>query len=82
LGTASVGDFADLIAADTGGSVVAVSPTENVTSTFRRILEQFRTSYVLYFTPTGVDRKGTHTLEVKVKDAKVEVRARRGYVWR
>ena len=82
LGTASVGDFADLIAADTGGSVVAVSPTESVTSTFRRILEQFRTSYVLYFTPTGVDRQGTHTLDVKVKDAKVEVRARRGYVWR
>ncbi len=82
LGTATVGDFADQIAADTGGSVVAIGPTENVTSSFRRILEQFRTSYVLYFTPKGVERQGAHTLEVRVKGAKVEVRARRGYVWR
>jgi VWFA-related protein len=82
LGTATVGDFADQIAADTGGSVVAITPTENVTSTFRRALEQFRTSYVLYFTPKGVERQGAHTLEVRVKGAKVDVRARRGYIWR
>ena len=59
-----------------------INPGDNLTSTFRRVLEQFRTSYVLYFTPKGVDRQGTHTLEVRVKGAKVEVRARRGYVWR
>ncbi len=82
FGAATVGDFVDQIAAETGGSVVAISPTENVTSTFRRILDQFRTSYVLYFTPHGVERQGTHTLEVRVKGAKVDVRARRGYVWR
>ena len=81
-GSATVGSLADQIASDTGGSVVSISPGENLTSTFRRVLEQFRTSYVLYFTPKGVDRQGTHTLEVRVKDARVEVRARRGYVWR
>ena len=62
--------------------MVAVDPGDNLTSTFRRVLEQFRTSYVLYFTPRGVERQGSHTLEVRVKRAKVEVRARRGYVWR
>jgi VWFA-related protein len=82
FGSATVGEFADQIAADTGGSVVAITPTENVTSTFRRILEQFRTSYVLYFAPHGVERQGTHTLEVRVKGAKVDVRSRRGYIWR
>ena len=72
----------DQIASDTGGFVVAVAPGDNLTSTFRRVLEQFRTTYVLYFTPRGVERQGAHTLEVRVKRDKVEVRARRGYVWR
>ena len=61
---------------------MGITPGDNLSSTFRRVLEQFRTSYVLYFTPNGVERQGNHTLDVRVKDAKVEVRARRGYVWR
>jgi VWFA-related protein len=82
LGTATIGGLADQIAADTGGYVVAINPGDNLTTTFRRVLEQFRTTYVLYFTPRGVDRQGSHTLEVRVKSAKVDVHARRGYVWR
>lgn len=82
LGSATVGDLADQIAGETGGFVAAIAAGDNLTSTFRRVLEQFRTSYVLYFTPTGVERNGAHTIEVRVKRAKVEVRSRRGYVWR
>ena len=37
---------------------------------------------LVYFTPSGVERQASHTLEVQVKEAKVEIRARRGYVWR
>jgi VWFA-related protein len=81
-GSLTVGSLADQIANDTGGFVVGVTPGDNLSSTFRRVLELFRTSYVLYFTPRGVERQGNHTLEVRVKDAKVEIRARRGYVWR
>ena len=80
--TKSVGDMAQLIAADTGGFVATIAAGDNITSTFRRVLEQFRTTYVLYFTPKGVDPKGAHTLDVRVKRDKVEVRARRGYAWR
>jgi len=82
LGSATVGDLADQIANETGGFVAAVAPGENITSTFRRVLDQFRTSYILYFTPSGVERVGNHTIEVRVKRAKVEIRSRRGYVWR
>jgi VWFA-related protein len=82
LGSATVGELVDRIASDTGGLVVGIEPGANLTSTFRRVLEQFRTSYVLYFTPGGVDHQGTHTLEVRVKRPGTEVRARRGYVWR
>jgi VWFA-related protein len=80
--TRTVGDMAQQIATDTGGFVATIAPGDNITSTFRRVLEQFRTTYVLYFTPRGVDPKGSHTLDVRVKRDKVEVRARRGYAWR
>ncbi len=70
------------LARETGGVVVTVSPGENLTSTFRRILEDFRSSYVLHFSPTGVDRRGLHTLDVRVKKSGVDVRARREYDWR
>jgi VWFA-related protein len=82
ISSATVGDLADQIGNETGGFVATITPGENLTSTFRRVLEQFRTSYVLYYTPSGVEPKGDHTLEVRVKNARVEVKARRGYVWK
>jgi VWFA-related protein len=80
--TSSVGALSDRIALETGGMVAPLKPGENLTSKFRRMLQEFRSSYVLYFTPRGVERSGAHTLEVKVKRPGVDVRARRGYVWR
>ena len=82
LGSASVGTLSERLAAETGGFVTVVDQGENLTTKFRRVLDQFRSSYVLYFTPRGVDRSGAHTLEVRVKRPGVDVRARRGYVWR
>jgi VWFA-related protein len=75
----SIADFSQQVANDTGGVVVAMNPGENLTSAFRQVLEQFRTSYVLYFTPKGVEAAGAHTLEVRVKRPNVEVRSRRSY---
>ena len=78
----TVDAFADRVAGETGGVVAVLEPGENLSGRFRRMLQQFRSSYVLYFTPTGVERAGAHTLEVRVKRPGVDVRARRGYVWR
>ena len=64
---------------ETGGSVLPVSPTTDLTATFRGILDAFRSTYVLYYNATGVDRIGYHTLEVKVKRPGAIVQARRGY---
>jgi len=48
--------------------------------TFDRILDDFRASYVLRYTPTGVEREGWHEIEVSVPSApRATVRARRGY---
>ena len=53
------------IAEETGGVLVPVrQPAGDLASTFRRALDEFRSSYVLHFTPHGVDRKGLHTLAV------------------
>jgi VWFA-related protein len=82
LASLTVGDLAEQVTSETGGFVAAIEPGENLSSTFRRVLEQFRTTYVLYFSPSGVDRQGAHTLEVRVKRAKVEIRSRSSYIWR
>jgi VWFA-related protein len=67
------------LAAETGGTVVSLLPTDTLGGSLRRALEQFRSSYVLTYIPTGVPSTGTHTLEVKVRRAGVEVRARKSY---
>jgi len=78
----TVGRMYDQLARETGGTVVTTATGENLASTFRRTLADFRSSYVLYFTPQGVDRSGSHTIDVRVKQEGTEVRARRGYIWK
>jgi VWFA-related protein len=70
------------LATETGGLVVSIVPGDNITNTFRRVLDEFRSSYVLHFAPRGVERAGVHTLEVAVKRPGVVVRARRTYAVR
>ena len=79
--TPTVGALSQRLAEETGGIVTTLKTGENLTSKFRRMLQDFRSSYVLYFTPRGVERAGAHTLDVRVKRQGVEVRARRGYIW-
>jgi hypothetical protein len=76
-----VGALYERLAGETGGMVAVVKPGENLTSRFRRMVQDFRSSYVLYFTPKGVERAGVHTLDVRVKRNGAEVRARRSYAW-
>ena len=71
------------LAVETGGGVFPIGPANpDLTAAFRRAVDQFRSSYVLHFTPTGVERTGFHTLKVAVKGKpKVTITARRGYFW-
>jgi VWFA-related protein len=78
----TVGRMYDQLARETGGWVVPTAPGENLASTFRRTLADFRASYVLYFTPQGVAPSGSHTIDVRVKQEGTDVRARRGYIWK
>jgi VWFA-related protein len=78
---APVRKFYEQIAAETGGLVVFMRPTDDLGPTFRRVLSDFQASYVLHFRPTGVTPGGNHSLDVKVKRGGVDVRARRSYAW-
>jgi hypothetical protein len=53
---------------------------DDLPSAFARVLDDFRTSYVLTYRPMGVDVGGWHSVGVSVKQAgKINVRARSGY---
>jgi len=71
-------------AARTGGQLWP--PTKNeggLVAAFQRAIEDFRHSYVLFFTPAGVPGPGWHDISVKVlKSGGLDVRAREGYFGR
>lgn len=67
------------LASRTGGQVFQVAQNSPIAEAFARALSEFRTSYVLRFTPTGVSRGGWHEIGVRVKTGDYEIRARRGY---
>jgi Ca-activated chloride channel family protein len=64
---------------ETGGTVLPVAASSNLSTAFRTVLNEFRSAYVLYYSPRGVDRAGYHSIEVKVKRDGAQVQARRGY---
>ena len=65
----------------TGGRVITPNRDPEVAPAFLAAIEEFRKSYTLVYTATGVDRSGWHELSVNVRGAKAySVRARRGYV--
>jgi VWFA-related protein len=71
--------FTDLTSR-TGGRVFVVDYNESAGAAFRRVMESYRTNYVLRYSRDGVAAAGWHELTVRVKRAgKYEVLARKGY---
>jgi VWFA-related protein len=66
-------------AARTGGLLFEHPAETALASLFDQAAADFRTSYLLSFTPRGVAREGWHDLEVRTTDPRHTVRARRGY---
>jgi len=63
----------------TGGSLIEIASTRDLSATFLRILEEFRQRYLVSYTPRGVSTNGWHRLEVRVKGRRATVQARPGY---
>jgi VWFA-related protein len=72
--------FLAALAADTGGSFLTTDRSEALRDTFVRIIDEFRTRYLLTYTPRGVEGSGWHPIEVKLKGKRGTVTARRGYL--
>jgi VWFA-related protein len=82
IGGSAIGWMTDT-ARMTGGELIRASGTlfgNGHVDAVERLIEMFRQSYVLRYTPTGVQPEGWHGIEVSVKGERdVSVRARPGY---
>jgi VWFA-related protein len=72
--------FLSALAADTGGSFLTTDRSEELRDTFVRIIDEFRTRYLLTYRPQRVEGSGWHPIEVKLTGRKGKVTARRGYL--
>jgi len=66
----------------TGGALYPPGAYGDAVDAFKRVLDEFRRSYVLRYTLHGVPREGWHDVIVsvqRVSPARLTVRARRGY---
>jgi VWFA-related protein len=67
------------LAAETGGALLPAGPSIDLSATFRRVLAEFRSAYVLYYTARGVPSEGYHEISVKTSREQTTIIARRGY---
>ena len=73
--------FFEVLTAQSGGQLLHVSSDEQLAPAFRRIVDEFKTRYLLTFAPKGVPPDGWHPIDVSLKRIRGDVKARRGY-WR
>jgi Ca-activated chloride channel homolog len=67
------------LAEDTGGGYFELKKTADLGETFTRVAQELHSQYVLGFSPEALDGK-VHKLEVRVKRAGMNARARQSYV--
>jgi hypothetical protein len=73
--------FMSALAEETGGKYINAERTARLRETFAEIVREFRSRYLLTYTPRGVDAGGWHPIEVKLKAGRRgKVTARRGYL--
>jgi len=67
------------LAEDTGGGYFELKKTADLGETFTRVAQELHSQYVLGFSPDTLDGK-IHKLEVRVKKAGMNARARKTYI--
>lgn len=63
----------------TGGRLIEVEKTSNLSAVFLTMLDEFRQRYLVSYTPRDVAKDGWHRLDVRVK-RRATVKARPGYL--
>jgi len=64
----------------TGGQLLQITSSADLRGAFQKILRDFRSRYILTYTPRGVPTGGFHRLDVRVKRSGLTVKARPGYI--
>lgn len=72
-------DFLEELSELTGGRLHEIGSNEDLSKTFRSILDEFRHRYLVTYTPKNVAKEGWHKLEVRVNRSGARVKARPGY---
>jgi len=72
-------DFVREVTKATGGRIWEVRRNQDLKASFLEVLRHIRSRYLLTYNPTGVDRDGWHTLDVRLVGARGDVLARPGY---
>jgi hypothetical protein len=67
------------VAEVTGGRLWEAESPERLRGAFAAIAQAMGHRYVLRYEPRGVSRTGHHRIELRLRGARGEVRARRGY---
>ncbi len=75
-----MGSFLAALAEETGGKYIDAERSDRLRDTFVQIVTEFRNRYLLTYILQGVDTGGWHPIEVKLKNRKGKVTARRGYL--
>ena len=67
------------LAHETGGGYVGLSARDDLAQAFAHVIEELHSQYLIGFAPPGRDGL-LHTIEVRLKDARLKAQARRTYV--
>ena len=65
---------------ETGGAVFVAEDIGRLRAAFSQVVTEFRSRYLVTYSPAGVESAGWHALEVRVAGRGLEVQARRGYL--
>ena len=60
--------------------MLRVASSADLRGAFQKILQDFRSRYILVYTPAGVPLGGFHRLDLRVKRRGLTVKARPGYI--
>jgi VWFA-related protein len=71
--------FLSELAERTGGEMLISGTTASLESTFEHIVTEFRSRYLLTYSPGNVDAGGWHRIDVRLTKRSGKVQARRGY---
>ena len=71
--------FLNRLSRETGGRLLYAERNPDIERTFRHVLDEFNSRYVLGYSPRGAAAKGWHRVEVRLKKKSGTVLARRGY---